>query len=156
LKIVFLSVGSLKKGYIKEGFADYISRIKRYSKVDVVEVKEGLGTTKAPVKDVKKKEGVRILEKLKEGDRIIALDEAGKAQSSKELSKTLERALSGAFKRLVVITGGSYGLDASVIERAHDSLSLSKMTLPHELARLVISEQLYRAFTIIKGEPYSH
>lgn len=156
MKILFLSVGAIKKGYIKEGFKDYIKRIKRYSKVEEIEVKEGLGTKKAPVKDVKRKEGERLLEKVKDGDRVVVLAEDGTALSSVDLSKAVERELSGAFKRLVFITGGSYGLDETVLKRAGIKLSLSAMTLPHELARLVIAEQLYRAFTIIRGEPYSH
>lgn len=156
MKIVFLSVGAIKKDYIKEGFVDYIKRIKRYSKVEEIEVREGLGTAKAPVKDVKRKEGERLLDKLKDGDRIIILTEDGEALSSRGFSHSIETALSGAFKRVVLITGGSYGLDEAVLKKATLKLSLSNMTLPHELARLVIAEQVYRAFTIIRHEPYSH
>jgi 23S rRNA (pseudouridine1915-N3)-methyltransferase len=156
LKIVFLSVGTLKKDYIKEGFADFVSRIKRYLKVEEVEVKEGLGTSSAPLKDVQRKEAARLLEKLKQGDLVYALVIEGKALSTKEFAGVVERSLSSAAKRLVFITGGSYGLHDSVLERADREFSLSALTLPHELARLVIAEQVYRAFTIIKGEPYSH
>ena len=113
-------------------------------------------TSKAPIKDVKKIEGERLLKKLKEGDRVIALSEDGESFGSVEFSKTLERTLSGVSKRLVFVTGGSYGLGEAILKRAETKLSLSAMTLPHELARLVIAEQVYRAFTIIRGEPYSH
>ncbi len=156
MKIVFLSVGALKKGYIKEGFADYISRIKRYLKVEEIEVKEGLGTSSAPLKDVQRKEAARLIEKLKPGDLVYALTIEGKALSTKEFALVVERALSSSVKRLVFITGGSYGLHDSVLKRAERSLSLSTLTMPHELARLVVAEQVYRAFTVIKGEPYSH
>jgi 23S rRNA (pseudouridine1915-N3)-methyltransferase len=156
LKILFLSVGSLKKAYIKEGFKDYLTRLNRYVKVEEVEVREGLGTSKAPVVDVKRKEGARLLEKIKEGDRVIALVIEGKAPSTKEFAKIIEGSLSGSIKRLVFITGGSYGLHDSVLDRAQERLSLSKLTMPHELARLVAAEQVYRAFTIIRNEPYSH
>ncbi len=156
MKIVFLSVGALKKGYIKEGFVDFVSRIKRYLKVEEIEVKEGLGTSRAPVVDVQRKEGARLLEKIKDGDLVYALTIEGDSLSTKEFASVIERALSGSTKRLVFITGGSYGLHDSVLERAQRSLSLSTLTLPHELARLVIAEQVYRAFTIIRGEPYSH
>lgn len=156
MKIVFLSVGALKKGYIKEGFADFVSRIKRYLKVEEVEVKEGLGTSSAPLKDVQKKEAARLLEKIKDGDLVYALTIEGDPLSTKEFALVVERALSGSSKRLVFITGGSYGLHDSVLGKARRELSLSTLTLPHELARLVIAEQVYRAFTIIRGEPYSH
>lgn len=156
LKVVFLSVGSIKKVYIKDGLADYIKRIKRYTKVEIIEVKEGLGTKRAPIKDVKRKEGSRLLEKLKEGDRIIVLSEEGTPLSSVEFSCTIEKILSSAVKRVVFITGGSFGIADAVKERAAQNLSLSLMTMPHELARLVIAEQVYRAFTILRGEPYSH
>jgi 23S rRNA (pseudouridine1915-N3)-methyltransferase len=156
LKILFLSVGQLKKAYIKDGFKDYLSRIKRYVNVESQEVKEGLGTTKAPTIDVKRKEGARLLEKIKEGDRVVALVIEGKAPSTKEFAKIIEGSLSTSIKRLVFITGGSYGLHESVLGRAQERLSLSKLTMPHELARLVAAEQVYRAFTIIRNEPYSH
>lgn len=156
MKLLFLSVGSLKKAYIKEGFKDYLSRIKRYAKVEEAEVKEGLGTKSAPTRDVKRKEGTRLLEKIKENDLVIALVVEAKALSTEEFSKVIDRVLSSSAKRLVFITGGSYGLHDSVLDRADRELSLSTLTLPHELARLVIAEQVYRAFTIIRGEPYSH
>ncbi|MBE9531916.1 MAG: 23S rRNA (pseudouridine(1915)-N(3))-methyltransferase RlmH [Proteobacteria bacterium] len=156
MKILFLSVGTLKKGYVKEGFGDYLTRIKRYVKVESQEVREGLGTTKAPKIDVMRKEGARLLEKVKEGDRVVALVVDAKAPDTKEFARVIEDTLACAVKRLVFITGGSYGLHESVIKRADRKLSLSNLTLPHELARLVIAEQVYRAFTIINGEPYSH
>jgi 23S rRNA (pseudouridine1915-N3)-methyltransferase len=156
LKILFLSVGPLKKDYTREGFKDYLSRINRYVKVEEVEVKEGLGTKKAPIIDVKRKEGTRLLEKIKENDLVVALIVDGKQPDTKEFARVIEDALSGSAKRLVFITGGSYGLHESVLSRAKIKLSLSTLTLPHEIARLVIAEQVYRAFTIIRNEPYSH
>lgn len=156
MKILLLSVGTLKKGYIKEGVRDYLSRIKRYVKVDELQVKEGLGTKKAPIVDVMRKEGARLLEKIKEDDLVVALVIDAKPLSTKEFADMIENALSSSVARLVFITGGSYGLHESVLKRARIKLSLSKLTLPHELARLVLAEQVYRAFTIIRGEPYSH
>ena len=159
MKLVVLSVGAVKKPYISQGIDEYVKRIKRYVPFELIDVKDETASTKMPRVDVLKKERARIESKLKDGDYLIALVDSGKGFSSKDFSDTMERILSGSgitARRVVFIVGGAYGLDKEIIERADMVLSLSKLTLPHELARLVLSEQIYRAFTIMRGEPYSH
>lgn len=156
MKITLIAVGSFKKGYAKEGYEDYAKRIKRYVPFESVEVKEEPATKKTPTERVAKKEGERILAKLREGDFVIALDERGRAFTSGGLSEQVERLMVGGKRGLVFIVGGAWGLDPGVMARADLVMKLSDMTLPHELARVVLAEQLYRALTIMRGEPYSH
>lgn len=156
MKITFIAVGSLKSSYHKDAVADYFKRIGRYIRVDAVDVKEAAGSVKMPMKDALRKEAECILEKVSSGDTVVACADAGKQYSSREFAAFVEGRMSHGCKNLVFIVGGSYGLHSSVIEAADTVLSLSKMTLPHDLARLVLFEQVYRSFTIIKGEPYSH
>ena len=154
-----ISVGTVKKPYISRGIDEYVKRIKRYIPFDLMSVKDETLSVKMPRGDVLKKEGARIAGKLKDGDYIITLVDSGKGFTSTGFSEKLERILSGqdgTARRLVFIVGGAYGLDHGIIDRADMVLSLSKMTMPHELARLVLAEQIYRAFTIMRREPYSH
>ncbi|OGQ56098.1 MAG: hypothetical protein A3J24_09750 [Deltaproteobacteria bacterium RIFCSPLOWO2_02_FULL_53_8] len=156
MKITFIVVGSLKASYYRDAVSDYFKRLSRYMRVDVVEVREAAGSIKMPVSDSLRKEAGRILEKVSTSDIVVACADSGKGFTSKGFSTFIEGQMSAGCKNLVFIVGGSYGLHPSVIEAAHTVLSLSRMTLPHDLARLVLFEQVYRAFTIIKGEPYSH
>lgn len=156
MKITFIAVGSLKSSYHKDAVSDYFKRISRYLRVDVVEVREANDSVKMPVNDSLRKEAERILEKVSSGDVVVACSDAGKGFSSKGFAAFVEGQMSRGCKKLVFIVGGSYGLHSSVVEAADTVLSLSRMTLPHDLARLVLFEQVYRAFTIIRGEPYSH
>ncbi len=159
MKITFICVGSVRKTYIKDGVEEYLSRIKRYSPVEVIETKEGPSSFKMPIETVLKDEGERIFKKLKAGNRgdyLIALDEKGRSLTSKGFADFIDRTISGGKNRLAFIVGGAYGLHDSITGMCDMALSLSAMTLPHDLARLVLAEQVYRAFTIIKGEPYSH
>ena len=159
MKITFICVGSVRKTYIKDGVEEYLNRIKRYSPVEVIETKEGPGSLKMPRDEVLKDEGERIIKKLKAGNRsdyLIALDERGRSLTSKGFAEFIDRMMSVGKNRISFIVGGAYGLHNSVTGLCDMSLSLSAMTLPHDLARLVLAEQVYRAFTIIKGEPYSH
>jgi 23S rRNA (pseudouridine1915-N3)-methyltransferase len=156
LKIIFLSVGRIKKGYAKDGVAEYLKRINRYMPVEEVVVKDESSGGKVPRVDVLKREGERLLGKLKQGDIIIALDEQGRGFSSAAFAKQMERFLGSGKKRLCFIVGGAFGLSEELKKKADLLLALSEMTMPHDLARLVLSEQVYRAFTIMRGEPYSH
>ena len=153
MKIVFLTVGSVKRPYFKEAVELYTKRIGRYTGFESIEVKDA--RARLP-REVMGREADAIVKKLKVSDMVIALSEEGKLLDSKALAARVEGAMTGAVKRLVFIVGGSYGLDGSVKDRAGLVWSLTPMTLPHELARVVLAEQVYRALTIIRGEPYSH
>ncbi|MDO8425898.1 MAG: 23S rRNA (pseudouridine(1915)-N(3))-methyltransferase RlmH [Deltaproteobacteria bacterium] len=158
MKITFISVGSVKDPCMKDRAADYLKRIRRYSPIEAVEVKEEPSPAKMPKAEVIKREGERIIKKVKGPDFVIALSESGKEFTSAGFAGFLDSLLSGASgkKGVSFVIGGPFGLHIDVIKRADALLSLSKMTLPHDLARLMLLEQVFRAFTILRGEPYSH
>jgi len=157
LKIAIVVVGALKRAHIREAIEEYIKRLKRYTTVELVKVKAGAGSDSLTREELLRKEAERLERVLKKEDLLVVLDEKGKALTTAEFSRWLEDTinLSGR-KRVCFVVGGSYGLSETIKKRAHRVMSLSKLTLPYELATLVLAEQLYRAFTIIKGEPYSH
>lgn len=159
MKITFVSVGSTKKSYLKAGIDDYLKRINRYVGAQVVAVKEGASSKSLPKDATKKAESGSILKNIKATDFVIALDDRGRSFSSKEFAAFIADFMSkGAKGRkdVVFVVGGAFGLHDDVAKRSDMTLSLSKMTLPHELALLTLTEQVYRAYTMIKGEPYSH
>jgi len=144
LKLKIVSVGKDRSGLFAPAVAEYAGRIKHYAKLELVELPHG--RTKAA-------EAKAILGKVKPAERLVALDERGRELTSVELSSFLADAQNRA-QDVSFVIGGDEGLDAEVTGRASLVLSLSKMTLPHRLARVVLAEQLYRALTILKGEPY--
>lgn len=152
MKLHVLAVGKLRSAPVREICADYLARLKRYGPADMVEVKAAeSGDVARRIAD----ESTRILEELEPGDHVVALDERGKQVSSVELAELLKTLELRAIRRAVFVIGGAYGLSDDVRKKG-TMLSLSKLTLPHELCRAVVLEQLYRARTIQKGEPYHH
>lgn len=131
---------------------EYASRLAHYTRFELVELSEASGKKLKPG-EAKTAEAQAILGRLKPQDWLVAMDERGKQLDSVELGRYLAKAQTGA-KDLLFVIGGDEGLDESVRQAAHLTLSLSRMTLPHRLARLVLIEQIYRGFTILKGEPY--
>jgi 23S rRNA (pseudouridine1915-N3)-methyltransferase len=153
VKIVIVAVGRVR-GPLEPSVAEYEGRAARYWKLEVAEVGAGVpGRDPAPER-VKEAEGERILERIPNDAEVIALTRTGKGSGSAELARTLEALAVRSVRQVVFVLGGAYGLHARVLSRAQRRLSLSPMTLPHEMARLVLAEQLYRAGTIIRGEPY--
>jgi 23S rRNA (pseudouridine1915-N3)-methyltransferase len=153
VKIRLIAVSRADEDFIKEGVDYYVSRIKRYNDFDITILKasnsqDGLVNSKQEAK--------QISQRISKVDTLIALDENGKQFSSDSFSQFILKQQEQATKSLVFVIGGSYGLDETVLEAAQYKMSLSSMTLPHQLARLIFVEQLYRAFTIIKGEKYHH
>lgn len=154
MKLILLATGRLRAAAAAALARDYAGRIAHYAKFETVEVRDSGETPPARAAG---EEGERLLAALRPGDRVVLLDERGSALSSKELASFLaeaERTLGP--RRLVFVVGGAWGVSRAVRERAERMLSLSKLTLPHELARVVLLEQLYRAFTILRGERYHH
>ena len=142
-----IAVGKLKERGIREAADDYLKRISRYAKVEEIELKD------APADELEP----RFVKAIPDRARVVALEVDGKAMSSEHLARVVGRAEGdGAVGSLCFLIGGAYGLPAVVSKRAELRLSLSAMTLPHRLARLLLLEQVYRAFTILRGEPYSH
>jgi len=156
LKITFVAVGSVKKKAVADAAADYLKRIKRYAPAEAAEVRDEGASPKVPREDVMKKEGQRIIAALGESSYTVVLADNGRQMTSHEFSRFIERLMDQGRKNVSFVVGGAYGLHRDVYDRADLVLSLSAMTLPHDLARLVLYEQVYRAFTIMRGEPYSH
>ena len=156
MKITLLIVGKTEDAYLKEGIDKYLKRLKHYTKIEVIEIAE-LKNTKALTQELQKsKEAELILKKLLPLDHVILLDEKGLELSSSQFAAYIDRKALSSVANLVFIVGGPYGFDQTVYQRANDKLSLSRMTFSHQMVRLFFAEQLYRAFTIIKGEPYHH
>ncbi|HKL67741.1 MAG TPA: 23S rRNA (pseudouridine(1915)-N(3))-methyltransferase RlmH [Bacteroidales bacterium] len=155
MKLVIIQVGKTDRGFLSDGLTRYYSRIKKMIGLEVITIGTGR-VASMPAKSVLKDEGEKITERLKPGDYVIALDEKGEQMSSRELASFMREKMNRAPGRIVFIIGGAWGLDAELKRRSDKIISLSPMTFPHQLVRLLFSEQLYRAMTIIKGIPYHH
>lgn len=157
MHITLISVGRIKEAYLTAGIAEYAKRLTRYCKLDQVEVPD----EKAPenlsdkeMEQIKEREGERILSKIKDTAYVIALAIDGKQQSSEELAAALGRLSVEGRSEVVFIIGGSLGLSGAVLKRADLKLSFSRMTFPHQLMKLILVEQVYRGYRILKNEPY--
>ncbi len=156
MKIVVLLMGKTTQMPVTELMNDYESRIKHYMPCDVVIIPELKNTKNLSENIQKEREGELILKNIDKGDEVILLDEKGKEFSSVDFAAFMEKRNSTGVKRMIFVVGGPYGFSKDVYERADGKMSLSKMTFPHQLVRAIFLEQLYRAMTIIKGEPYHH
>lgn len=157
MKIKVVTVGKLKEKYLKDGIAEYSKRISRFAKHEMIELADEKTPDKASESENQKIleiEGQRILSKVGDRDFVIVLAIEGKTFSSEEFSKHLEEASIKGFSTLTFIIGGSLGLAQDVKKRSNLSVSFGRLTLPHQLMRLVLVEQIYRAFTIQQGSPY--
>lgn len=157
MKIKVVTVGKLKEKYLKDGIAEYTKRISRFAKLEMIELADEKTPDKASELENQKileTEGARILSKVGERDFVVVLAIEGKTFSSEEFSKQLEQASIKGYSTLTFIIGGSLGLAPVVKNRANLSVSFGRLTLPHQLMRLVLVEQIYRAFTIQQGSPY--
>ncbi|HGQ6201238.1 TPA: 23S rRNA (pseudouridine(1915)-N(3))-methyltransferase RlmH [Streptococcus pneumoniae] len=157
MKIKVVTVGKLKEKYLKDGIAEYSKRISRFAKFEMIELSDEKTPDKASESENQKIleiEGQRILSKIADSDFVIVLVIEGKTFFSEEFSKQLEETSIKGFSTLTFIIGGSLGLSSSVKNRANLSVSFGRLTLPHQLMRLVLVEQIYRAFTIQQGFPY--
>ncbi|MEK3857508.1 23S rRNA (pseudouridine(1915)-N(3))-methyltransferase RlmH [Cytobacillus sp. FSL H8-0458] len=157
MNISIITVGKLKEKYLKQGIDEYLKRLSAYAKMDIIEVPD----EKAPEElsetemvQVKQKEGERILAKIHPDAHVIALAIEGKMKSSEELADTLDKLATYGKSKIAFVIGGSLGLSQEVLQRADEKLSFSKMTFPHQLMKLILLEQVYRAFRINRGEPY--
>ena len=157
MKIKVVTVGKLKEKYLKDGIAEYTKRISRFAKLEMIELADEKTPDKASELENQKileTEGARILSKVGERDFVVVLAIEGKTFSSEDFSKQLEQASIKGYSTLSFIIGGSLGLAPIVKNRANLSVSFGRLTLPHQLMRLVLVEQIYRAFTIQQGSPY--
>lgn len=135
---------------------DYVKRLKFYTDFEMVIIPDLKNNKNMPFDVQKEKEGEMILRSLNDSDDVILMDEHGKEFSSVEFASYIQKKMTSGLKRLVFIIGGPYGFSPAVYARAGGKISLSRMTFSHQMVRLIFTEQLYRAFTILKGEPYHH
>jgi 23S rRNA (pseudouridine1915-N3)-methyltransferase len=156
MKIHCWSIGKSNEPYVAEGIELFTKRLKHYFPVEWTILPVPKQTAMLSEADLKKKEAAMILEWLQPDDYLIALDERGKQTSSEELAAFIQQRANESRKRLIFLIGGAYGLDDVVLKRADFKWSLSKLVFPHQLVRLILAEQLYRACTILRGEKYHH
>jgi 23S rRNA (pseudouridine1915-N3)-methyltransferase len=156
MKIALFQTGKTTDKHISELVDLYSNRIKKYTGFEIITIPDVKNTKNMPVQEQRTKEATKIIQSVTDDDYIILLDEKGKELRTLEFSGTLEKMFFLPKKRIVFIIGGPWGFSEAVYKRADYKMSLSKMTYPHQLVRLLFLEQLYRVFTIIKGEPYHH
>ncbi|GIN21980.1 23S rRNA (pseudouridine(1915)-N(3))-methyltransferase RlmH [Siminovitchia fordii] len=157
MNITIISVGKIKEKHMKQGIDEYLKRLSAYTKINILELPdekapENLSHTQ--MQQIKKKEGDRILDKIHPDAYVIALAIEGKQASSEQFAERLGGLSASGKNSVVFVIGGSLGLSDEVMKRADEALSFSKMTFPHQLMRLILVEQVYRAFRILRGEPY--
>ena len=157
MRIKIITVGKLKEKYLVQGINEYLKRLQSYAKIEIIEVadeKAPENLSLAGMVQVKNKEGQRILAKISENDHVFALAIGGKQLTSEAFSKEIEQLGINGKSNLSFVIGGSLGLSDEVIHRSQQQLSFGKMTYPHQLMKLILVEQIYRGFRIMRGEPY--
>lgn len=156
MKIVLAVVGKMAGGYLSKGIEDYTSRLKHYVPFEIQYIADAKNTKKLTQEQQKTVEGSNILTAIDNSDYVVLLDERGKQYTSMDFAKYIEKKMSTIQRRLVFVVGGPYGFSPEVYARANEKISLSSMTFSHEMIRLIFTEQLYRAMTILRNEPYHH
>jgi 23S rRNA (pseudouridine1915-N3)-methyltransferase len=156
MKLQFWSIGKVHEAYVKEAVEIFTKRISHYYPVEWNIIPVPKNTAMLNETDLKKKEGDSILNSLQKDDYLILLDERGKLIKSEELAKFIETRANESVKKMVFLVGGAFGVSDDVMNRANYKWSLSPLVFPHQLVRLILAEQVYRACTIIKNEKYHH
>ena len=156
MKIMLIVVGKTNAKYLLEGEKEYGNRLKHYTKFEEIIIPDVKQSGKLNENELKKKEGQLILGKIENKDHIILLDDKGKSYSSVEFANFLQQKMNSSLKSLVFVVGGAFGFSDEVYQRANSKVSLSKLTFSHQMIRLIFKEQLYRGFSILRGEKYHH
>ena len=156
MDVKLVTVGKTDVKWVKEGLDLYVSRLRHYVPFTLVEIPQLKNVSAFSEEQIKEKEGEAILKLLAPGDAVVLLDEHGKEYRSVEWAEWIRQRLARGGTGLVFVIGGAYGFSRAVYDRAEAMVSLSRMTFSHQMVRTIFAEQLYRAFTIIKGEPYHH
>lgn len=156
MKITLIAVGKTEDKYLIEGIDKYLNRLKHYINFNILIIPDIKNTKNLTEAQQKNKEAELIAKQINPTDVVVLLDEKGKKHSSVSFADYLNKQMIGSVQHLVFIIGGPYGFDESIYKRANTSLSLSDMTFSHQMVRLFFVEQLYRAFSILKNEPYHH
>ena len=156
MKVALVLVGKTVNKHFVELIDEYAGRVKHYIGFDIITIPELKNTKSLSADQQKQQEGELILKQMQAGDHVVLLDEHGKEFRSVEFSSYMEQKMQTVNKRLVFVIGGPYGFSPDVYGKANEKISLSKMTFSHQMVRLIFVEQLYRAMTIMRGEPYHH
>lgn len=156
MKIELAVIGKTSIGYLKQGIDEYIKRLKHYVPFEIKYIDDIKNTKNISEDQQKRTEGAKILSLLDKSDFVVLLDELGKEYTSVQYSSYIQKRMLSGAKKVVFVIGGPYGFSQEVYDRANDKISFSKMTFNHEMIRLIFTEQLYRAYTIINHEPYHH
>lgn len=156
MKIILIQAGKTADRNISEIAELYLARIAKYNSIETVTIPNLKNTRNMPEDEQKIKEGKQMLRTINDDDFVVIMDERGQEMRTVELAGWLKKTFMQPARRLVFVIGGAWGFSGEMYARANCSISLSKLTFPHQLVRLVFLEQLYRAFTILKGEPYHH
>ena len=156
MRITLLTVGKTDRNWVKDGLDIYVSRLKHYVPFTMNEIPELKNVSSLSKEQIKAKEGELIMKNIRPSDDVILLDEHGKEYTSVGFAGILNEKMSCSGRDIVFVIGGAYGFSDTVYSRADGRISLSKMTFSHQMVRTIFVEQLYRAFTIMKGEPYHH
>lgn len=157
MKITIIGPGKLKEKYLKEGIAEFQKRLTVYTKLEIIEVADEKcpeNLSAADMEIVKKKEGERIISKISASSYIITLELEGKQLTSGELARKIEDITVRGFSHITFIIGGSLGLHQNIRDKSNFKLCFSKMTFPHQMMKLILIEQVYRGFRILRNEPY--
>lgn len=158
MDIEIIAVGKIKEKFYKDAISEYLKRMQAYNKVEIIEVADEMAAENLSEKEleqVKEKEGERILGKISKEDYVVSLEILGKQMDSIDFATFIENEMAEGFGRnLVFVIGGSNGLSKEVSQRSNKKLSFGKMTYPHQLMRVILTEQIYRAYRIINGHPY--
>ena len=156
MKILLLAIGNTDKKFMKEGIDDYVKRLSFYVPFEMKVIPDIKNRSSLSIDLQKEKEGQLILNQISLGDYVILLDEHGLEFSSVEFSKWIEKKMIAGMRQIVFVIGGPYGFSNTVYQRSDVKISMSKLTFSHQMVRLIFVEQVYRAMTIIKNEPYHH
>jgi len=156
VKVKFICIGKTGKSFLEEGENEYLKRLKHYIPVERIEIPDLKNAKKLTFDQIKDQEGKEILSKIQAGDHLILLDERGDFFSSVQFSNFLQQKFNSGGKAIAFVVGGAYGFSDEVYYAASGKISLSKMTFSHQMVRMIFFEQLYRAMTILRGEPYHH
>jgi 23S rRNA (pseudouridine1915-N3)-methyltransferase len=156
MKFCIMAIGKTEEAYIRSGVDEYMKRLKKYAPVEEVFLKNVKSGRQTDIVFIKEEEGKQVLKKISNNDLLVVLDERGEEMSSRQFAGFINQTIVSERKNIVFLIGGAFGVSKNVMNKAFKKISLSKMTFSHQMVRLVFIEQLYRAFTIIKGEPYHH
>ncbi len=156
MKIKIVCIGKTGKSFLIDGENEYLNRLKHYVAIERIEIPDIKNAKKLSVDQIKTLEGKEILSKISSGEQLILLDEKGKDFTSEKFADFIQQKFNQGGKGIVFVIGGAYGFSKEVYDRSDSLLSLSKMTFSHQMIRMIFFEQVYRAMTILKGEPYHH